>query len=244
MTERFPRVVFDLAHEYFAGQTGKGTSVAVVDSGVSATHPHVGGVAGGVRLGLAGAEYDDHGDGLGHGTAVAAAIREKAPEADLYAVRVFEGSLSAASAQLVRAIDWASERGIRLINLSLGTANPAREASLRAAVDRATQRGAMVVSACESDGRQWFPGSLPDAVRVIVDWECTRDEFRLAAGSDGFPVFAASGYPRSVPGVPPDQNLKGVSFAVANVTGFLARFLERFGEVRSLDDVVGVLRSE
>ena len=40
------------------------------------------------------------------------------------------------------------------------------------------------------------------------------------------PVFRASAYPRSIPGVPRERNLSGVSFAVANVTGFLARMLE------------------
>jgi hypothetical protein len=36
-------------------------------------------------------------------------------------------------------------------------------------------------------------------------------------------VFRASGYPRPIPGVPADRNLHGISFAVANVTGFVAR---------------------
>lgn len=36
-------------------------------------------------------------------------------------------------------------------------------------------------------------------------------------------VARASGYPRPIPGVPPERNLKGISFAVANVTGVLAR---------------------
>jgi hypothetical protein len=35
----------------------------------------------------------------------------------------------------------------------------------------------------------------------------------------------ASGYPRPIPGVPPERNLRGVSFAVANATGVIARFL-------------------
>ena len=35
-------------------------------------------------------------------------------------------------------------------------------------------------------------------------------------------LFAASGYPRPIPGVPREKNLKGISFAVANVTGTLA----------------------
>ncbi len=36
----------------------------------------------------------------------------------------------------------------------------------------------------------------------------------------------ASGFPRPIPGVPPDQNVSGLSFAVANASGFLALVLE------------------
>ena len=39
-------------------------------------------------------------------------------------------------------------------------------------------------------------------------------------------VYVASGYPRSLPGVPRERNLHGISFAVANMTGFVARACE------------------
>ena len=55
-------------------------------------------------------------------------------------------------------------------------------------------------------------------------------------------MFQASGLPREIPGVPPALNLKGVSFAVANMTGFAARALEtRPGA--SFEDLVGLLRA-
>ena len=60
--------------------------VAVIDSGVHASHPHVNGVAGGVGIDSEGHEHDDYVDRLGHGTAVAAVIREKAPDAAILAV--------------------------------------------------------------------------------------------------------------------------------------------------------------
>src|SRR6185503_10883407 len=91
----------------FAGRTGRGVTVAVIDSGIHATHPHVGGVAGGVCL-VPGADAGDHVDRIGHGTAVAAAIREKGPGADLLAVRVFDRQLSTTSDILARAIEWAA----------------------------------------------------------------------------------------------------------------------------------------
>jgi len=49
-----------------------------------------------------------------------------------------------------------------------------------------------------------------------------RDEYRTCR-IDGVHVFRASGYPREIPGVPRERNLSGISFAVANVTGLLAR---------------------
>jgi hypothetical protein len=38
-------------------------------------------------------------------------------------------------------------------------------------------------------------------------------------------IVRASGYPRPIPGVPPERNLKGISFAVANATGLLCLHL-------------------
>jgi hypothetical protein len=51
--------------------------------------------------------------------------------------------------------------------------------------------------------------------------------------------LAASGYPRPIPGVPPERNISGLSFAVANVTGFLARLMD--GRHRSLPELRGLL---
>ena len=83
------------------------------------------------------------------------------------------------------------------------------------------------MSAAQHNEVEWLPGSLPGAVGVLLDWDCPRDEIRRQATGDGRRVYAASGYPRPIPGVPPERNLKGISFAVANVTGCLARDLER-----------------
>jgi len=114
--------------------------IAVVDSGVHAQHPHVNGVAGGVSITPDGREGSDYTDRLGHGTAVTAAIREKAPDAAIYAVKVFHDSLATRIESLVHALDWSEKNGMHLINLSLGTDNPQHEAVLRAAVDRLVGR--------------------------------------------------------------------------------------------------------
>jgi len=156
---------------------GEGVRIAVVDSGVHAAHPHVGGVAGGVAIGSDGSEADDYVDWLGHGTAVTAAIREKAPQ------------------------------------------------------------GAVVVTAGRCDGVGWLPGAVPGTIGVLLDWSCSRHAVRVGIDHQGHPAFLASGFPRPIPGVSPARNLGGISFAVANVTGVLARLLEAEPEVGSVGQV-------
>ena len=195
--------------------------VAVIDSGVNTAHPHIGTEVEGICL-LPG-DSGDYVDRLGHGTAVAAAIQERSPQSDLVIVKVFDRRLAASIDTLVAAIDWAARRNVDLINLSLGTANPRHGEVLKEAVGRATAVGALLVAAGSHAGVRYFPGSLEGVVSVGLDWGCPRLGVQVVGGSH--PVFGASGYARPAPGLSPDQNLKGLSFAVANVTGLLAREL-------------------
>jgi hypothetical protein len=202
--------------------------VAVIDSGVHAAHPHVAGVAGGVAITPSGMD-DDFEDRLGHGTAVTAVIREKAPHARVFAVKVFDRALAGSVNSLVRAIDWSIERGCHVVNMSLGTARLEHEARLRRAVERAIERGVILTAALEDGGRRWLPGCLPGVVGVMVDWDCPRDRVRVTRAPNGDIICHASGYPRPIPGVPPARNLMGISFAVANTTGAIAAALARTG---------------
>lgn len=192
--------------------------VAIIDSGVHAAHPHVNGVAGGIGIG-----YDDYVDRLGHGTCVTAVICEKAPDAELYAVKIFDRKLAASVGKLVAALRWAIEQKMDLVNLSLGTANQNHAAILAEVVGEAAAAGVRIVAAYEDAGVRWLPGSLPGVVPVLLDFSVDRDTIQACLLGTGETAYRASGYPRSLPGVPPEQNLKGISFAVANVTGVLAR---------------------
>ena len=196
--------------------------IAVIDSGVHADHPHIGGVAGGVGIGEDGQRRDDYVDRLGHGTAVAAAIREKAPAAELYCIKVFDRELAATGQALVGAIEHALDNGAHIINLSLGTANQDHEPALAGAIDRALKTGIIVIAAGEQEGVRWLPGALRGVWPVLLDWSLPREECKVILRAGSPPVCYASGYPRPIPGVPPDNNLKGLSFAVANATGTVA----------------------
>ena len=225
---------FHLADTPFAGLTGAGVRVAVIDSGVHPSHPHVGGVEESVYLDPPDGDTVDR---LGHGTAVAAAIRDIAPGATLVVGKIFDRSLSTNAAVLARAIDWAVSAQARIINLSLGTTNAAHSVSLGESVARAAAAGAIVVSARESAGVVWLPGSIDGVASVVADSSLERDELEIDEQG-----FIAAPYPRPIPGVPRERNLSGVSFAVANVSGFLARLLEGREDLRGLNDVTGALR--
>lgn len=200
---------------------GRGVRVAVIDSGVHAAHPHVQGAAGGVGVDDSGLLTADYVDRLGHGTAVTAVIREKAPDADVYAVKVFDRELAATGPALCAAIEWAVGHEMHVINLSLGTTNVAHEAALARAVASACAADVIIVAAAPRPEARWLPGALPGVVRVEVDWSMPRDACSVVS-DEGEIRVRASGYPRPIPGVPPERNLKGVSFAVANATALLA----------------------
>jgi subtilisin family serine protease len=178
----------------FNNLTGLGVRVAVIDSGVNPAHPHVGGVEGGVAITAEG-EGQVYLDYVGHGTAVAGAIREKAPEASIFAVKVFDQNLRTTSEQFERVVARAIDRNVTL------------------------------VAAREMDGQTALPGCLDSVIGVGLDWDCPRETYRCAMGGSRA-TFFASGYPRAIPGVPQERNLHGISFAVANMAGFVARARE------------------
>jgi subtilisin family serine protease len=224
--------------EPFAGFTGRGVRVAVIDSGVHAAHPHIGGVAGGVTIGP---DIDENGytDVVGHGTAVMAAIKEKAPDAEYFAVRVFYSSLRTTVDLLLRGIEWSIANRIDVINLSLGTTNPAHRERFAPIIARALEKGPVLVSARDVDGTPALPGSMPGVIGVELDWDCPREAYYCMPVADGAAI-TASGYPRSLPGVPRAKNLHGISFAVANATGFVVRACETL-ECRSYENVWAAL---
>jgi hypothetical protein len=155
-----------------------------------------------------------------------AAIQEKAPDAEFFAVRVFDRELRTNIDTLVAAIEWCIDQKMDVVNLSLGTSKHAeRFAPL---VSRL-----VVVSAAGM-----FPGDLPGVIRVAPDPNLTRDQYRVEGET-----FYASGYPRPMPGVPPERNLSGASFAVANMTGFVARACEGL-EGRSYKSVLAKLMEQ
>jgi hypothetical protein len=158
---------------------------------------------------------------------VAAAIRERAPDAVLVPVRVLDRTLATTARVLARAVAWAIDDGAQLVNLSFGTTNADHVPLFEEALAHAASRGVLVVAAARQDAVRWYPGSLAGAVGVVAHAEMPRDAVGITVDGDGAVRIVASPYPRPIDGVPVERNLSGVSFAVANATGLLALAVER-----------------
>jgi hypothetical protein len=194
--------------------------IGIIDSGVHVTHPHIGNIAGGVTI-AADSHDASYVDRLGHGTAIAALIHQRAPKADLFAVKVFHDALVTNLATLLFAIDWCLDNHMDLINLSLGTTKCDHRTAFETAVARVQATGSAIVSAAEIDGLASLPGCLPGVIAVVADpaKEAGEHAFEFR---NGLQVVTACPWARDIPGVPRERNLHGISFAVAHVTATLA----------------------
>ncbi len=190
--------------------------VGVVDSGINAGDPQVLAVEGGVGIRFKDGRIERDSsweDRLGHGTAVAATLREHAPRAVLYAIRVFHRTLEAHFEAILDAIDWGADERLDLLNLSLGCTNPERSAAFDSACARAAERGVTIVSAAGTGGGTAF-------VPVAADYTLEGEAIRFERG-----LFHGSPWARQRGVLPRERNFHGTSFAVAHVTGIAARLL-------------------
>jgi len=126
------------ASDAWSQATGRGTRIAVVDTGVDLDHEDLAGKvrghvscigAGGDPTRCAGSGEDDHGHGT-HvaGIAAAATFNDRgvagvAPDAEILAVRVLEadgtGNARGSAGDVAAGVRWATQAGASVINLSL-----------------------------------------------------------------------------------------------------------------------------
>ena len=194
-------------------------SVGVADSGINPRHRQIGAVAGGVGVHVRDGDIeigDDWVDQLGHGTAVAAAIRGHAPDAALYSIRIFRRRLVAHVEALLYAIEWALAHELDMLNLSLARTEQEKEKELTDACEKATEAGLILVAA-RADS---LPGSLANVIAVGGDPDIDVRQMRFEGG-----VFFASSWAWPLGELPKERNFHGVSLAVAHVTGIAASAL-------------------
>ena len=141
-----------------------GVVVAVVDTGVDASHPwfttHL--LPGRSFVGAP----EDWSDTNGHGTHVAGIVRQADPSARILPVDVFGTSRSTRDDVVAAGIVWAVENGARVVNLSLGGTSPS--SALDTAIEFAHARDVVVVAAAGNLGDMGSPPSYPAANELTL----------------------------------------------------------------------------
>jgi subtilisin family serine protease len=164
------RLGLDAAHRI---STGKDVVVAILDTGVDPEHPLLAGrLLTGCNLLDGSADVTEAPDGidsngnrlvdesLGHGTHVAGIVSLVAPGARILPIKVLDNDGHGSGVVIARGIDFAVERGARVVNLSLGMLN--QDLLVKGAVTRATERGVVVVAAAGNWGAE-SPKEYPAA---------------------------------------------------------------------------------
>jgi len=173
--------------------TGKGVKVAIIDSGINPDDPRLAGVrVDGWHLELSATGHaaigGDYKDRNGHGTDIAAAVLEVAPEVELYAVRIMDERLRTSADLMAAGIETAYRNGAHVINLSLGTPNMGKALLLRDCCHLAVEANAVVLAAAHPKGDRAYPADLPETIGVATHRDCPLDKFYY---------FASHRFPRS-----------------------------------------------
>lgn len=217
--------------EIWREKTGRGVTVAVIDSGVDANHPDLQGrVRESVEAVTEGNKVSfvnsDSGDAAGHGTACAGIIASIAPDAEIYSIKVLGANAAGAGMPFLAGLEYAIKRKFRVINLSLGTTKPQYVAPLRDLLDRAYTAGCIVVAAANNLPQPSFPSIFCSSLISVVKGEMTDAfdfSFRygevielVAPGVNVRTAWTGGGY----------RQLTGNSFACPHIVGIVALLLE------------------
>ncbi len=215
----------------WGGSTGRGVRVAVVDSGIDAEHPALGGM---VRGAVAVVEqdgqctYDDspHGDAFGHGTACADIIRRLAPDVELASIRVLGPLLSGKGTVFAHGLRWAIEQCLHVINLCLGTTKRDYFGLFHELTDLAYFRGTVLVTAANNMPIESYP-SLYSSVISVACHE-GEDPYQFYYNPKPPVEFGAPGININVAWLGgQNATVTGNSFSAPHITGLAAKILSK-----------------
>jgi subtilisin family serine protease len=213
--------------------TGRGVTVAVIDSGIDAEHPDlVGRVAESVEARVENKrvvfDASPSGDSAGHGTACAGIISRIAAEAKFVSIKVLGAGGMGDGQVFLAGLEYAIKKRYRVINLSLGTTKPQFFAPLHDLLDRAYQAGCIVVAAANNLPQPSFPSVFSSSlISVIKSSETDPMKFGFhygevieltAPGVNIRTSWPGGGY----------RNLTGNSFACPHIVGIICLLLEKY----------------
>jgi subtilisin len=155
----------------WGGSTGRGARVCILDSGVEAGHPLVGGLEEAVTISVGEddevlVEEDTEGDVSGHGTACASIVRALAPDSAISSVRVLGANFTGSGGVLLAGLRHAVEQGYDVINMSLSTTKKPFAAVLHELADSAYFRRTVLVASAHNMPVESYPWRFSSVISV------------------------------------------------------------------------------
>ncbi|MCX9010947.1 MAG: S8 family serine peptidase [Candidatus Methanoperedens sp.] len=221
------------APDAWINSTGKNVKIAVLDTGISNSHPDLN-VSGGINL-IGKSKNNKWNDDSGHGTHVSGIIAARnnsigiigiAPDAELYAVKVLDAYGNGYISDIIEGIDWAVQNNMNVVSMSLGTRTYSQ--ALNDATANAYKAGILLVAAAGNNGDGnlstddvLYPAKFDSVIAVsAIDsnniapvWGADGEEVELAApGIDIYSTWLDGGY----------VNKSGTSMATPFVSGVAA----------------------
>ncbi len=208
--------------------SGAGVKVAIIDSGVDASHPDVGTVNGyiAIRENPSGLIYDDkpHEDAFGHGTACAGIVRRLAPQCEIYSVKVLGFGLMGRGSVFAAGVRWALDNGMQVCNMSLGTTKADFFSTLHELADRAYFQNVMLVTAANNMPIPSFPSVYSSVISVAA--HDVEDPYLFYYNPHPPVEFGAPGINVRVAWQNRDYlTATGNSFACPHITGLVTKIL-------------------
>lgn len=234
--EIFPIPWHEITPEWaWDGGTGRGVKVCIVDSGIDADHPALGGMVRGgvvVERGEEGPilKEQPHGDLFGHATACAGIIHNLAPEAELYSARVLGQNLKGGGAALIAGMGWALENKMDVINLSLSTRKQEHVLALHELTDRAYYQGSVLVASANNTPVQSYPWLFSSVISVASHNE--QDPYTFYYNPTPPVEFTAPGVDLELAWTGGGTAVgTGNSYATPHIAGIVARILSKHREL-------------
>ncbi len=157
----------------WGGATGAGVKVAIIDSGVEGSHPSVRGrLVESVTVEIVDDEAqvvpDEPVDLFGHATACAGIIVGLAPEVEIVSVRVLGADLRGKGVAFLAGLEWAVERGVQAMNLSLSSKSERLFPFFHETVDQAYFHHVALISAVNNVPGLSFPSTFSSVFSVAA----------------------------------------------------------------------------
>ncbi len=213
--------------------TGRGVTVAVIDSGVDTRHEDLREkIKSSYEAEKDGARVlfreSESGDSAGHGTACAGIIGRIAPDAEIHSIKVLGAEGIGDAGSFLSGLEFAIKQGHKVINLSLGTTKPQFAAPLRDLLDRAYVAGCIVVAAANNLPTPSFPSVFSSSL-IAVSKSTDTDPFRFGFNFGEVIELTAPGVNIRAPWIGNTyKTITGNSFACPHISGILALLLEQF----------------